>query len=56
MLGKAGGKRRRGPQRMRWLDGITNSTDMSEQTPGDSEREGSLVCRSLWGHKESDTT
>ena len=56
MLGKAGGKRRRGPRRMRWLDGITNSTDMSEQTPGDSEIEGSLVCRSLWGHKESDTT
>ena len=29
MLGGIGGKRRRGRQRMRWLDGITDSTDMS---------------------------
>ena len=29
MLGKTGGRRRRGRQRMRWLDGITDSTDMS---------------------------
>ena len=27
-----------------------------EQTPGDSERQGSLVCCSLWGRKESDMT
>ena len=28
----------------------------SEQTPGDSERQGSLVCCSPWGHKELDMT
>ena len=28
----------------------------TEQTPGDSEGQGSLVCCSLWGHRESNTT
>ena len=51
MLGKIEGRRRRGRQRMGWLDGITDSMDMS-----DSEGQGSLVCWSPWGHKESDTT
>ena len=37
MLGKIEGRRRRGWQRMRWLDGITESMDLSEQIPGDGE-------------------
>jgi len=42
---------------MRWLDDITDSTDPEfDQTLGDSEGQGSLVCCSPWGHKELDTT
>ena len=57
MLGKIEGKSRRGQQKMRWLDGITDSTDReSEQTLRDSKGQGSLACCSSWGHKESDMT
>ena len=57
MLGRIEGERRRGQQRMRWLGGITDSMDMNlEQTPGDSEGQGSLVCCSPWDCKESDMT
>ena len=41
---------------MRWLDGITDSTDMSEQVLGDGEGQGSLVCCSPWDCKEWDIT
>ena len=51
MLGNIEGGRRRGRQRMRWLDGIK-----FEWTLGVGDGEGSLVCCSPWGHKESDTT
>ena len=55
-LGKIKGGRKRGRQRMRWLDSITNSRDMSLSKPGLGEGQGSLVCCSPWGRKESDTT
>ena len=45
MLGKVEGKRRRGQQRMRWLDGLSDSMDYEfEETPGVSEGQGSLAC------------
>jgi len=48
MLGKIEGRRRRGWQRMRWLDGITDSMDMSEQAPGFGDGQGSLACVQTW--------
>ena len=56
MLGKIEGRRRKGRQRTRWLDGITDSTDVSLSKLGDGDGQGSLVCCSPWGHKESDTS
>ena len=44
MLGKIEGRRKRGWERMRWLDSSTKSMDESEQTPADSEGQGSLAC------------
>ena len=52
MLGGIGGRRRRGQQRMRWLDGITDS----EWTPGAGDGQGGLACCDSWGCKESDMT
>ena len=52
MLGGIGDRKKMGRQRMRWLDGITDSMDMSLSEDG----QGSLACYDSWGSKESDTT
>ena len=58
VLGKIEG-RRRGQQKMRWLDSITDSMDdwdsmetQSSPAPGNVEKQGNLACCSPWGHKE----
>ena len=60
MLGGIGGRRRRGRQRMRWLDGITDSMDVSpselRELVMDREARRAAIHNSLWGRKELDTT
>ena len=56
ILEKTERTRRREWHRMRWLDGITNSTDMSLSKLVDGEGQGSLACCSPWSPKESDIT
>ena len=57
ILGGIGGRRRMGQQRMRLLDGITNSMEVEfEWILGVGDGQGGLACCDSWGHKESDTT
>ena len=55
MLGKIEGRRRRGWQGMRWMDGITDSTDVSLSKLQELVMDRGLACCSPWGWPESDT-
>ena len=56
MLGRSGVRRRRGWQRTRWLDGITNDAHEFGWTLGVGDGQGGLAYCCSWGRKESDTT